>query len=179
MRSLGRVFFALATALAVATGAHAQGADEARRAYFEAVAGHFKLSPNEVAILADWEIAPDEIPAVLFVAGQAGVSPEALVALRRAGRSWDELAVRYRVTASALHVPVREQAPAGALQATYDRYWSTPVGEWSSIRLRHEEVIALVNVRVIAQTLGLSAEEVIGHTGSVGSYVELFAQLSR
>ncbi len=179
MRSMGRAFLVLGTALVVANGAHAQGAHEARRAYFEAVAGHFGLPPNEVTILADWEIAPDEIPAVLFVAGQAGVSPEALVALRRAGMSWGELVVRYRISASALHVPVRDQAPAGALQDAYDRYRSTPVGEWSGIRLRHEEVVALVNVRVIAETLGMSAEEVIGRTGSVGSYVELFAQLSR
>ena len=54
-----------------------------------------------------------------------------------------------------------------------------PRSEWSQIRLDDAEIVALVNVRVIAQTLGLSAEEVIRHTGSVSSYVELFEQLSR
>ena len=167
------------TALVASTSAQAQERDSARGAYFEAVAGFFRMPPSEVAILGDWEIAPDEIPVVLFVARRAGISPEALVALRRSGRSWSDLIVRYGIGAPALHVPIRDQAPAGALAAAYERYRGTPVADWRTIPLSDADVVALVNVRVIAQTLGLPAEEVIRRTGSVSSYVELFAQLGR
>jgi len=161
-----------------ASGAHAQD-PSARRAYFSAVASYFKLPPSEVQILADWQIDPDQIPAVLFVARHAGVSPEALVALLRSGQGWTELAVRYEITAATLHVPVREGAPTGSLADVYGRYRATPVSEWRAIRLTETEIIGLVNVRVIAQTLRLPAEEVVRHTGSVPNYVELYARLSR
>ncbi len=179
MGSIGRTLLALGFAATASSVAEAQGQDAARRAYFEAVASYFHLPPSEVAILADWEIAPDEIPPILFVATSAGVSPEALVRLRRTGVGWSDLTHRYRISASVLHVPVRDQAPTGALASAYEMYRATPVPEWAEIRLSDADVIALVNVRVIAQTLGLSAEEVIRRTGSAGSYVELLAQLSR
>lgn len=179
MGSFGRVLILMGTATVVAAGASAQERDAARRAYLQAVAGYFHLPSSEVAILADWDIAPDEIPPVLFVASHAGVSPEALVALRRSGVGWAELIRRYKIGPSALHVPVRDQAPTGALATAYESYRATPVGDWSSIRLGDADVVALVNVRVIAQALGLPAEDVIRHTGSASSYVELFAQLAR
>ena len=179
MGSLGRTLALAAAVMTVSPSAFAQEPDAAERAYFRAVASFFDMPPAEVAILADWEIAPDDIPPILFVAAHAGVSPEALVALRRTGVGWGELLRRYRIGAPALHVPVRDHVPTGALGSAYEMYRRTPVGDWSSIRLGDSDVVALVNVRVIAQALGLSAEEVIRHTGSASSYVELFAQLSR
>lgn len=161
-----------------ASGAGAQD-PSARRAYFSAVASYFKLPPSEVQILADWQIDPDQIPAVLFVARHAGVSPEALVALLRSGQGWVELAGRYEISAATLHVPVGEAAPTGALAEVYRRYRSTPATEWRSIELDESDIIGLVNVRVIAQTLRLPAEEVVRQTGSVPTYVELYARLSR
>ena len=136
-------------------------------------------SPEEVSILADWEIEPDEVPVVLFVARRSGVSPEAVVALRDSGRSWADLTGRYRVSASALHVPIRDDAPAGALSGAYERFRSTPVSDWSTLRLEDHEVVGLVNVRVISQVLGLSAEHVAASSGSTPTYVQLHAQLRR
>jgi len=163
----------------LSTSVHAQAGASAREAYLGAVASYFDLPPSEVAILADWEIATDEIPPILFVADHAGISPEALVALRRSGIGWGRLIRRYHISPSALHVPVRDEAPTGALRAAYELYRSTPVGDWPSIELADQDVIALVNVRLIAQTLGLSAEEVVRRTDSAPTYVELFAQLKR
>ena len=179
MGSVGRTVGVLITASVASTGARAQERDSGCGAYFEAVAGFFRMPPSEVAILGDWGIAPDEIPVVVFVARHAGISPEALVALRRSGRSWSDLVGRYGIGAPALHVPIRDQAPAGALAAVYERYRGTPVADWRTIPLSDADVVALVNVRVIAQTLELPAEEVIRRTGSVSSYVELYVQLSR
>jgi hypothetical protein len=177
--SVGRACAVLAAVVFTWNGAEAQDRNGARLAYFGAVATYFELPLSEVAILGDWEIAPDEIPAVLFVARYAGVSPEALVALRRSGRTLGELVERYRLGASALHVPVRDQAPAGALTAAYERFRATPVADWRSIRLSDADIIALVNVRVLAQTLNLSAEDVIHRTGTASSYVELYSLLRR
>jgi hypothetical protein len=170
--------FWLVLTLLCASAARAQDPG-ARRAYFGAVASYFKLPPSEVQILADWQLDPDQIPAVLFVARHAGVSPEALVALLRSGQGWPELAERYEINAATLHVAVGDGAATGSLSGIYERYRATPVTDWRSIRLSEPEIVGLVNVRVIAQTLRIPAEEVVRHTGSVSSYVELYARLSR
>lgn len=170
-------FFALWAALAVPAAGQDIGA--ARADYFRAVARFFSLPANEVAILSDWEIPADEIPVVLFIARRGGVSPEALVALRGSGRTWSALAERYRVGPAALHVPVPDEATAGRLTTAYAQYRSVPVADWSSIRLSDADIVALVNVRVISQSLGLSAARVLSGTDSAATFVELYAQLKR
>jgi len=170
-------FFAVWAALAVP--AAGQDIDAARADYFRAVARFFSLPANEVAILSDWEIQADEIPVVLFVARRGGVSPEALVALRGAGGSWTSLVERYRVGPAALHVPVPDEAGTGRLAAAYAQYRARPVSEWSSIRLSDADIVGLVNVRVISQSLGLSAARVLAGTDSAPTFVELYAQLKR
>ncbi len=101
----------------------------------------------------------------------------ALVALRQAGQSWSVLADRYGVSSATLHVPVPDDAYAGALDRVYDGYRSTPFARWSTIRLSHDEVVGMVNVRLISQSLGLPVERVIGETGTSGSHVALYERL--
>jgi hypothetical protein len=172
-----RAVLLLVACLAAAPGVTAQDAVHAD--YFRSVARYFSLPAEEVSILAEWEIEPDEVPVVLFVARRSGVSPEAVVALRDAGQSWAALTSRFRVTASALHVPIRDDAPAGALAGAYERFRSTPVSEWSTLPLNDGEIVGLVNVRVISQVLGLSAERVAAESGSTATYVQLHARLRR
>lgn len=172
-----RVFMVLTCCLVSVADASAQS--EAHTDYFRVVATFFNLPANEVAILSDWDLEADEIPVVLFVARRAGVSPEALVALRSAGEDWARLTGQYRVNAPALHVPVRDDVPAGALEGAYQQFRGTPVSGWGDIKLSDSHIIGLVNIRVISQSLGLPAEEVLRETSRGLTYVALHAQLSR
>jgi hypothetical protein len=162
---------------AVASAAQQQSAAE--QAYFRAVARYFQLPEAEVSILANWEIPAEEIPVLLFVARRAGVSSEALVALRESGRSWIELADRYQIGARALHVPLHDASAAGRLAPLYNTFRDTPVDRWGDIRLRSEDIVALVNVRVLAQSLSVAPDEVMRRTATTSSFVELYAQLIR
>jgi hypothetical protein len=169
----------LLLAACVATSTDLRAQDAAHAQYFRAVASYFSLPAEEVAILSDWGIPADEIPVVLFVARRSGVSPEAVVALRESGQSWQALTTRFRVSPAALHVPLRDDAPAGALDGAYSRFRSTPVGSWNTLQLEDAEVVGLVNVRMISQFLDRSVEEVAAASGTTGSYVELLAGLRR
>lgn len=153
--------------------------DAAHADYFLAVAKHFSMPAQEVAILSDWAIPADEIPVVLFVARRSGVSPEAVLALRESGQSWAALTRRYRITPSALHVPIRDDAPVGALSTAYEQYRSTPLAQWDALTLSDADIVGLVNVRVLSQALRRSAEEVAAASGSTTSYVELYVRLRR
>lgn len=157
----------------------AQDRSAAEAAYFRAVAGFFNLPMSEIAILGDWDLEPDEIPVVLFMARRGGVSPEALVALRGSGQSWGALADRYRIGPGSFHVPVRDDALAGILAAVYEGYRTTPVSDWGGMRLSDGDIVALVNVRLISQSLGLPAERVLARTSTSTSFVQLYGQLKR
>lgn len=172
-----RAALMLLACVALAPDASAQ--DAAHSDYFRSVARYFSLPASEVTILADWEIEPDEVPVVLFVARRSGVSPEAVVALRDSGQSWASLTSRFRVSPSSLHVPIRDDAPTGALSVAYGHFRSTPVNEWNSVPLSDREIVGLVNVRVISQVLGLSAERVAEASGTMTTWVQLHAELRR
>ena len=99
------------------------------------------------------------------------------MALRRSGRSWAELAARYGVSAAALHVPIPEQGSAGKIATLYQQYRSTPESGWADIQLDSDEIVALVNVKLLAQTLGISPVEVLAQSEAVDSFVKLFGKL--
>jgi hypothetical protein len=89
------------------------------------------------------------------------------------------LAARYQIGASALHVPLHDPASAGRLTALYDTFSDTPVARWADISLSAEDIIALINVRILSQSLGLPPDEIMGRTSTAASFVELYAQLIR
>lgn len=177
MIRLARAVLLLAMAFFAAAASEAQQQSGTERAYFRAVARYFQVSEGEIAILSNWDLPPDEIPVLLFVARRAGVSAEAVVALRESGRGWTELAARYQIGAPALHVPLHDPASAGRLGSLYETFRETPVEGWGGISLSSEDIVALVNVRVLSQSLGLSPDEIMRRTASTTSFVELYSQL--
>jgi len=98
------------------------------------------------------------------------------VALRDAGRGWAELAGRYRLDASHFHVPLGEATDAQRLDPAYRQFRSLPAARWPEVTLRDEDIVALVNLRVLSQTLRRSPDEILGQAGS-GSWAELYARL--
>ncbi len=175
-RTMGAV---LAASIVVAPGLVGQvrGAD-VRESYFRAVADFFDLPASEISILGAWQMPTDEIPVVLFIAHHAGVSPEAIVALRRSGRGWSDLANRYEVGASQFYVPIPEGAPAGILQSVYDRYRSVPIPSWSQVALADRDIVSLVNLRLLSQTLHMAPEDVLSAARDA-EWVEVYARLLR
>lgn len=179
MRPIRRTLLALVMLMMAPAGIIGQDRDGDRRAYFRAVASYFDLPASEIGILGDWALPADEIPVVLFVAHRAGVSPEALVALRTSGRTWAELTGRYSIGASALHVPLQQQASAGPLGSAYERFRSTPVSDWARIDLSDRDIVSLVNVRVLSAALDMRPEDILTRAVSVPTFVDLYRQLIR
>lgn len=167
----------LLAVLATATGARAQEEGEVRRAYFRAVADFFQMSAGEVSILGDWRLPSEEVPVVLFVARRAGVSPEALVALRRSGRGWSEIVGRYHLDAAQFYVPLSDDASAGPLQVAYDQYRSVPAPRWSEVSLNDRHIVDLVNLRLVSQTLRIAPARVLAQAVEAGSWDRVYRAL--
>jgi hypothetical protein len=157
--------------------AQTEASDIVREGYFRAVGEFFALPPSELAILNEWELDEDEIPVALFIAERAGISAEALVALRRSGQNWAGLAARYGVNAAILHLPIPEQSSAGEVAALYQQYREIPESGWVDIPLGSADIVTLVNVRILAETLGVALPEVLAKSETADSFVKLFGEL--
>ncbi len=150
-----------------------------REAYFRAVGEHFEVPLREVKILADWGLTSDEVPVALFLARQTGVSPDALIGLRRGGRSWIDVTVRVGLGARAFHISLPEGESLGLLTRANDEFRNRSVGDWDEIQLEDSEVIALVNVRVLSEQVGVPALRVIRSREEAGSFTAAYPLLRR
>jgi hypothetical protein len=183
--SRGGVGLTLATAVLgvlsapVFDGSGVAAQDASVDAYLGGLAGHFGLPAAEVRVLSEWDIEPEEVAVVLFLAEEGGVSSDALIALHRAGRSWTQLAERYGMHAGTFHVPLAESASAGPLSAAYERFRGTPRAQWSSIDLDEDELVQLVNLKVLSDYLNVPPGRVVGAWEQAGSFVGAYGALVR
>lgn len=166
---------ALGVSWLFATTVAAQGTEQR---YLEAAADYFSVSPVEVSILGEWDIPTEEVPVVLFLARRAGVPPDVVVSQRQTGASWSEVAARYRLNASAFFVPV-EAGARGSLSRALEAYNSMPERDWFRIELDDGEVVSLVNLRFLSQSLALSPAQVLAARDRTGSYVTGYESLRR
>lgn len=148
-------------------------------AYYRAAGEHFGVTEGEVQILSDWNLPPEEVPVVLFVARRGGVSADAVAALRRSGKSWADLGSRYGVHAGMLHVELDGAADLGLLAHAYDEYRQQPSSAWPGIRLDDPEIVALVNLRFLMEALRRSPEEVLAAMVRAGSAPDAYRLLVR
>ncbi len=148
-----------------------------REAYFRAVGDHFQVPLQEVVLIGDWDLSPDEVPVVLFLAQRAGVSSDALVGLRRAGRPWRDVASRFGLGTQAFHVPLPEDPPSGILARAFRAFRETEAREWGRIQLEDEEIVALVNLRVLSQVAQASPARVLQCREEAGSFLACFPRL--
>ena len=162
------------------SGARAQGADAAvRDAFFRAVGDHFTVPVQEVTIISGWGLSSDEVPVVLFLAQKAGVSPDALIGVRRGGRPWLDVAGRFGLDARAFHLPLPADGDLGTLTRAYGEFRRRPAGEWSLVRLEDLEVITLVNLRVLSEQTGATPLMVLRKWEEAGSFVASYPLLIR
>ncbi len=124
-------------------------------AYYRAVSGYFGVSLDEVVTLSEWRLPPDEIPVVLFIARRASVTPDAVVAYRRRGAAWLEVSRRFGWGAEVFHLQLEPGTEGPLLAAPYRDFRSRPAARWSEVALDDQQVVALVNAKILAEHLGV------------------------
>lgn len=148
-----------------------------REAYFRAVGEHFDVPFQEVTLISEGELHPDEVPVVVFLAERAGVSPDVLVALRQEGRPWREVARRFGLDAQAFHLNLPDEAELGSLSRAYGEFRDRPVADWGGIRLEDEDIITLVNLRVLMERTGAAPARILTVKGEAGTFLASLPRL--
>jgi len=152
------------------------GGDADEMAFLRAVGQHFGTPRSEVLVLSRGGVSASEIPVVLHLSKRAGVSPDVVVARRRRGDGWMEIAGVYSVHAGDFHVPI--EGATGFLNAVYERFSARSASQWSEISLSDDEVVGLVNVRFLSRVLDLSPARVVRAMGDGRDFVGVFIRLS-
>lgn len=130
-------------------------------------------------MLAQGDVPADELPVALLIARSSGVSASAVLALRRGGRAWADLLVRYGLHAGRLHVPLDSPPTQGAGGEAYQAYASREPRSWRVIRLPDEAVVYLVNLDFLSRHLEISPDRVAEVLTREGSSVRAHHHLLR
>ena len=138
----------------------------------------FAVSLEEVRILGEWQLPPEEITVVLFLARRAGVSPDAIATQRDAGAPWATIAQRYGVGAGVFRISFPPDTSLGALEASYQSFAETPRASWATLPLEDGALVALVNIRILSNQLRVSAAEVLAVWERIGNLVLVHKRLT-
>jgi hypothetical protein len=157
--------------------APAASQDAATRTYLLRAGCHFDAPAGEVEVLARWSVPPEEITVALFIARRAGVSPEVVLSLRRGRTSWADLAGRYGLGGGTFHVALAGAAPGDRLARAYGEFENRAPREWDSVQLTDGEIVDLVNLRFLTESLGIPAARALDALASAGSWVGAFASV--
>ena len=183
VRSGTPVLAALCAMLWLPETARCQGPDRGtvasstEDAYRSAISSHFHVSPDEIRVLEGWGLPLEELPVVLALSGWSEASPDAIVVLRRRGEGWHDLARRLGVSAAAFDLPPAAGTGTPALAATLERIRHPASGVPGRVRLSDEEVVTLVNVSLLTQSGGHSAERVLRAVERTGSFAAALERL--
>ena len=72
-----------------------------------------------------------------------------------------------------------DQAATGPLGSVYESFRDLPSNRWREIQLSSRDIVALVNLRLLSQTLGIPPAEVLLRAGLTDSFVQLYGELIR
>ncbi len=150
-----------------------------REAYLQVVSRHFDLPAGEAERLVEGRIAVDELPLVLFLERESGIAAPALLALRRGGAPWAAVARRGGVGGDRFHVEIPEGTVDARTRRIFDLFQRTPRAGWSALEFSDEELVTLVNLKMLSRRFSVSVERVIRVRGEVESWVAVPAVLAR
>jgi hypothetical protein len=181
MKTIGAFAIALSLALmGAASGAEAQVRtsvvlDRDGLRYFHLAVGDYYGHPyRTVARIHSRYLHPDEIPVVFFIAREAWVSPDDVVALRAGGWSWWDIS---------MHLGVRREAFAGLLPRRVGPPYGVAHGYWARRDVRRirylsdREIVDWVNLHFLTGYYGVAPERVI-YLRDVGyNYVQVQANV--
>lgn len=170
-----RVLLLLALLPALPAASQAQAGD--RSTYLGAMVTYFQVSPLEAEILLEGRGSIDELPVLLFLARDTGMSPAALSASRRGGATWMTLLRRFGLSAGDLFVPLAEADVDARVERVWTLYRDTARTDWERIELTDEEVITLVHLEVLSRHHGVDPGQVLRTRSGSESWVEVPGRL--
>lgn len=135
--------------------------DKALSRFFHAVGDYYRIPQREVMIIGGRGMPPYEIPVVLFIAKKGHVAPETIADFRLRDNAWLYTAFRFGLGPEVFYVPVGVVVRDSLYGKAYGYYKHKPKKEWNTIRLSDDDIINLVNLKLMSEYHGYPLEKII------------------
>ena len=135
--------------------------DEVLNGFLLAVGDYYRIPQKEVMIIRERGIPPYEIPVALFIAKRARVAPEIVMDFRLRDNDWLYTTIRFGLGPEIFYFPVGGVVRDPPYGRVYGYYQHKPKKEWKTILLRDDDIITLVNLKLISEHYGYPPETII------------------
>ena len=143
---------------------------DSRELYRQGIAEYFKVPRADVQALTG-RVLDLEIPIVFFLAREGQTDVATVMRWHDQKTSWAEIGTRYGVNAEHYHVPLRYVGPP--FGHAYGYYKKLPREQWRGIPLNEEDILNLVNLRVLTERYGVTADTVVARRGQGQNFLQI------
>jgi len=175
---IGPLLLAMTPAVSSAEVSVSVAIDQGHREFHLAVCEHYHVSQDALVVVRERKFPDEHIPVVFFLAREAKVSPDAVVALRASGRSWMDIALGFGLTAEVFHVEVM-RAHGPPYGNAFGHYKGRGRAEWKVLRLPDADIVTLVNVKFLAAHHGVSPDDVVERWTKHGGLLKAHGEFQR
>jgi hypothetical protein len=140
--------------------------------FWVAIGDYFRAPDQEISIVRAQRIPNDEFAAIFYLSQRAGVTVQAVIDLRKAGRSYAEITDLFQLSPAIFYVPIKTD-PGPPFGQAYGHFKKHPKSEWKKIQLADDDIINLVNLRFISNQCKVSPEDVINLRTTSKTYVQV------
>jgi len=129
--------------------------------FYKDIASYFETEFDNVSKINELEVADDELAVVFFIAQKGTTSPERITETRKRGDSWYEICKSRGVTQKEIYVLVMSATNSKVYEPIFEKFKSAPEDKWNQLLLTDEDIINLVNLRVISSRHDYSMFEIM------------------
>jgi hypothetical protein len=129
--------------------------------FFLAIGDYYRIPQTEVVIIRERGIPAYEIPVVLFIAKRAHVAPEIVIDFRLRDNAWLHTTLRFGLGRDIFYVPMGVVVEGSPYGKTYGHYRHKSRKEWKTITLSDDDIINLVNLKLMSEHYGYPPEKII------------------
>jgi hypothetical protein len=162
-------------------GASAGGSlgDEALSGFSLTVGDYYRIPQWEVIVIRRRGIPPCEIPVVLFIAKRAHVAPEIITDFRLRDNTWLYTTFHFGLGPEIFYVPVGVVVRDPLYGKAYGYYKHKPRKEWKTIALSDNDIINLVNLRMMSEHYGYPPEKIIKMRSEGREFVSIDGEIRK
>lgn len=135
--------------------------EETLSGFFLAVEDYYRVPQAELVIIRERGIPADEIPVVLLIAKRAHVEPDIVTDLRLRSNTWLYTTLRFGLGPEIFYIPVSSVVKDSLYGKAYGYYNRKPKREWKTIVLSDNDIINLVNLKLMSEYYRYPPEKII------------------
>ena len=135
--------------------------EEGLSGFFFVVGDYYRIPQSEVMIIRKRGIPPCEIPVNLLIAKRAHVAPEIITDIRLRDNTWLHTTLRFGLGPEIFYVRVGVVVRDPPYDRIYRYYQHKPRRKWKTIVLRDDDIVNLVNLRLMSEHYGYPPERII------------------